>query len=65
MDEGFGSLDPETLDHVLDTLDDLRSGGRVVGIVSHVAEVRDRIPARLVVAKSQDGSTLTQTSADA
>lgn len=60
VDEGFGSLDPETLDHVLDTLDQLRSGGRVVGIVSHVAEVRARIPARLEVAKAQEGSTLSQ-----
>ena len=65
VDEGFGSLDPETLDHVLDTLDELRSGGRVVGIVSHVAEVRDRISARLVVTKAQSGSTLTQIAADA
>src|SRR5690606_18553384 len=44
VDEGFGSLDAESLDGVLDTLDALREGGRVVGVVSHVAEMRTRIP---------------------
>lgn len=58
VDEGFGSLDADTLDDVMDTLDSLRDGGRVVGVVSHVAEMRDRIPTRLVVAKSRRGSTL-------
>jgi exonuclease SbcC len=42
----------------MDTLDSLRDGGRVVGVVSHVAEMRDRIPTQLVVAKSRGGSTL-------
>ena len=51
VDEGFGSLDAETLDEVLDTLDSLRDGGRVVGVVSHVAEMRDRIPTQLHVSK--------------
>lgn len=58
VDEGFGALDPDTLDDVLDTLDSLRDGGRVVGVVSHVAEMRDRIPTQLVVTKSRDGSTV-------
>ncbi|CAI9414268.1 AAA family ATPase [Nocardioides sp. T2.26MG-1] len=58
VDEGFGSLDADTLDDVMDTLDSLRDGGRVVGVVSHVAEMRDRIPTRLVVSKSRRGSTL-------
>ena len=58
VDEGFGSLDADTLDDVLDTLDGLRDGGRVVGVVSHVAEMRDRIPTQLVVSKSRSGSTL-------
>ena len=49
VDEGFGSLDADTLDDVMDTLDSLRDGGRVVGVVSHVAEMRDRIPTQLVV----------------
>ena len=58
VDEGFGSLDAETLDDVMDTLDSLRDGGRVVGVVSHVAEMRDRIPTQLVVTKARTGSTL-------
>ena len=58
VDEGFGSLDADTLDDVLDVLDSLRDGGRVVGVVSHVAEMRDRIPAQLVVRKTRRGSSL-------
>ncbi|WP_107765556.1 AAA family ATPase [Nocardioides terrigena] len=59
VDEGFGSLDAETLDDVMDTLDGLRDGGRVVGVVSHVAEMRDRIPTQLRVHKHrQRGSTV-------
>jgi DNA repair protein SbcC/Rad50 len=56
VDEGFGSLDERTLDEVLDVLDGLREGGRTVGIVSHVAELRQRIPARLRVVKGRSGS---------
>ncbi|MBS1870781.1 MAG: SMC family ATPase [Actinobacteria bacterium] len=56
VDEGFGSLDERTLDEVLDVLDQLREGGRTVGIVSHVAELRQRIPARLRVVKGRSGS---------
>ena len=51
IDEGFGSLDADTLDLVMDTLDDLRAGGRVIGLVSHVEEMRQRIPMRLRVRK--------------
>ncbi len=58
VDEGFGSLDADTLDDVMDTLDSLRDGGRVVGVVSHVAEMRDRIPTQLVVTKARSGSTV-------
>lgn len=58
VDEGFGSLDADTLDDVMDTLDTLRDGGRVVGVVSHVAEMRDRIPTQLLVGKDRKGSTL-------
>jgi exonuclease SbcC len=61
VDEGFGSLDADTLDDVMDTLDSLRDGGRVVGVVSHVAEMRDRIPTRLTVTKSRLGSSLAVT----
>jgi exonuclease SbcC len=58
VDEGFGSLDAETLDDVLDILDSLRENGRAVGVVSHVAEMRHRIPTQLVVTKARSGSTL-------
>lgn len=58
VDEGFGTLDGETLDVVMGVLDELRSGGRVVGIVSHVEELRQRIPNRLRVRKSRTGSVL-------
>ncbi len=60
VDEGFGTLDADSLDHVMDMLDSLRDGGRVVGVVSHVAELRDRIPAQLHVQKRREGSTVHQ-----
>ena len=47
VDEGFGSLDPDALDLVMATLDELRAGGRVVGVVSHVDELRLRIPQQI------------------
>jgi exonuclease SbcC len=63
VDEGFGSLDDEgTLDEVLAVLDELRDGGRAVGIVSHVAELRQRIPAQLRVERGRTGSTLAHAS---
>ncbi|MER7604819.1 SMC family ATPase [Nocardioides sp. NPDC127503] len=58
VDEGFGSLDADTLDDVLDVLDTLREGGRIIGVVSHVTEMRERIPTQLAVAKGREGSTL-------
>ncbi|MGW3347575.1 AAA family ATPase [Nonomuraea rubra] len=58
VDEGFGTLDEDTLDGVLDILDGLRDGGRAVGIVSHVAELRSRVTAQLKVTKTRTGSTL-------
>ena len=58
VDEGFGTLDEQTLDEVMDVLDGLREGGRVVGLVSHVAELRARIPAQVQVGKDRAGSTL-------
>ena len=56
VDEGFGTLDEDTLDEVMDVLDGLREGGRVVGLVSHVAELRARIPAQVRVRKTRRGS---------
>ncbi|GAA3060325.1 AAA family ATPase [Actinokineospora globicatena] len=58
VDEGFGTLDAGTLDEVMAILDELRDGGRVVGIVSHVDELRQRIPTRVKVLKGRGGSTL-------
>jgi exonuclease SbcC len=60
VDEGFGTLDDDTLDEVMGVLDDLREGGRVVGLVSHVADLRQRIPVQLQVVKGRAGSTIRQ-----
>ncbi|AOR35631.1 exonuclease [Streptomyces fodineus] len=60
IDEGFGSLDDQTLDEVLDVLDSLRERDRSVGIVSHVADLRRRIHAQLEVVKGRSGSVLRQ-----
>jgi DNA repair protein SbcC/Rad50 len=59
VDEGFGTLDEDTLDEVMNILDGLREGGRIVGIVSHVAELRQRIPAQVYVRKTHHGSQVT------
>lgn len=58
VDEGFGSLDEQSLEQVMDALEGLRDGGRMVGLVSHVAELKQRIGAQLQVVKERDGSTL-------
>ncbi|MGV9627609.1 AAA family ATPase [Streptomyces sp. NPDC003487] len=58
IDEGFGSLDDQTLDEVLDVLDSLRERDRSVGIVSHVADLRRRVHAQLEVVKGRTGSDL-------
>jgi len=63
VDEGFGSLDEDTLDEVMNVLDDLREGGRCVGIVSHVTELRQRIPAQVRVRRAPTGSSITVTTA--
>ncbi|MER6104075.1 SMC family ATPase [Streptomyces sp. NPDC001832] len=58
IDEGFGSLDDQTLDEVLDVLDSLRERDRSVGIVSHVADLRRRVPVQLEVVKERYGSAV-------
>ncbi|MBN8867440.1 MAG: hypothetical protein J0H98_07785 [Solirubrobacterales bacterium] len=63
IDEGFGTLDAKSLDQVMDVIDSLRAGGRSVGLVSHVEELRNRIPAQIRVASSRRGSTVTVTAA--
>ncbi|WP_340383719.1 SMC family ATPase [Streptomyces sp. SS7] len=60
IDEGFGSLDDQTLDEVLDVLDSLRERDRSVGIVSHVADLRRRVHAQLEVVKGRSGSQVRQ-----
>ncbi|MGX4693501.1 AAA family ATPase [Streptomyces sp. JNUCC 63] len=60
IDEGFGSLDDQTLDEVLDVLDSLRERDRSVGIVSHVPDLRRRIHAQLEVVKGRSGSAVRQ-----
>lgn len=57
VDEGFGTLDPESLDMALKSLIDLQKGGRLVGIISHVPELKERIDARLEVRAAKHGST--------
>lgn len=56
IDEGFGTLDPESLDYAIRTLIDLQQGGRLVGIISHVPELKERIDARLEVVSTNCGS---------
>jgi exonuclease SbcC len=63
IDEGFGSLDPEVLDEVLGALDSLRAGGRSVGLVSHVSELKVRIGDRIAVRRLPDGSSHLQLTA--
>ncbi|MFJ6698843.1 AAA family ATPase [Streptomyces sp. NPDC091272] len=58
IDEGFGSLDEQTLDEVIDVLDALRERNRNVGIVSHVGDLRQRIGTRLEVVKQRNGSAV-------
>ena len=61
IDEGFGTLDPQTLQDVLAELGRLQEGGRTVGIVSHVAELRRQIPDRIEVRRRKTGSTVRTT----
>ncbi|WP_163552470.1 AAA family ATPase [Candidatus Frankia alpina] len=61
IDEGFGTLDPDSLDEVMGVLDELRSGGRLVGVVSHVADLRQRIPNQIRVSKGTNGSSVETT----
>ena len=56
IDEGFGTLDPESLDQAVEALMDIQSSGRLVGIISHVPELKERIGAQLEVTATQVGS---------
>lgn len=59
VDEGFGTLDPESLDSAIRTLVELQHSGRLVGIISHVPELKASVDARLEVVAQRDGSTAT------
>ena len=58
IDEGFGSLDDDTLELAMATLDELRQGGRTVGLISHVATMKERIPAQLHVQATPQGPSI-------
>lgn len=57
VDEGFGSLDPESLNQAYNTLAGLTEGNRLVGIISHVAELKERIDKQIVVTKAKSGGS--------
>ena len=57
VDEGFGSLDPESLDQAYRTLADLTEGKRLVGIISHVADLKDKIDHQILVTKEKSGGS--------
>ncbi|WP_438311671.1 AAA family ATPase [Sporosarcina sp. FA9] len=60
IDEGFGSLDEESLNKAIDTLIDLQKSGRMIGVISHVEELKSALPAILEVRKSKAGHSHTQ-----
>ena len=62
LDEGFGTLDPEALDIVASAIEHLGASGRMIGVVTHVAELADRLPVRFDVRRGVDGSTIERVS---
>ncbi|WP_312676003.1 SMC family ATPase [Microbacterium sp.] len=58
VDEGFGSLDPETLEMAMRTLDELRAGGRTVGVISHVEAMKEQVPAQILVEATPEGPSV-------
>ncbi len=58
IDEGFGTLDAESLDSVMESLMSLKKTGRLIGVISHVNELKEKIPAKLIITPSKSGSTL-------
>ena len=57
VDEGFGSLDEESLSHAIKALSSLADGNRLVGIISHVNELKERIEKQIVVKKEKTGGS--------
>ncbi|MFT7473342.1 MAG: exonuclease SbcC [Verrucomicrobiales bacterium] len=60
LDEGFGTLDSETLDIVAAAIEDLGASGRMIGLVTHIRELADRVPTRFDVQRGTNGSTVTE-----
>ncbi len=60
LDEGFGTLDPATLDTVASAIEELGARGRMVGVISHVRDLADRLPVRYEVTKLGNASTVTR-----
>ncbi len=60
IDEGFGSLDEESLDKAIDTLVELQQSGRLIGVISHVQELKNAMPAVLQVTKTKEGHSKTK-----
>ena len=60
VDEGFGSLDEESLQQALKALADLAEGNRLVGIISHVSDLKERIDRQIVVKKDRNGGSRVQ-----
>ncbi|MCR2828481.1 SbcC/MukB-like Walker B domain-containing protein, partial [Microbacterium sp. zg.Y909] len=58
IDEGFGSLDADTLELAMRTLDELRAGGRTVGVISHVEAMKEQLPAQLLVEATPRGPSI-------
>lgn len=58
LDEGFGTLDPDSLDLVATSLEDLSAGGRMIGVVTHIRDLADRMPVRFEVTKGATTSTV-------
>ena len=58
IDEGFGSLDPQATENAVRTLNSLASGDRIIGVISHVPELKERIENHIVLTKGINGSTV-------
>jgi exonuclease SbcC len=62
LDEGFGTLDPEALEVVVEAIEQLGGDGRMVGVITHIQELAARLPARIEIEKSPRGSVLSVSS---
>ena len=58
IDEGFGSLDTDTLRVAMDALENLLTQGRKIGVISHVQEMTERIPVQIKVKRSNNGRSI-------